>query len=129
MTNFYEKTSGVVQRAHKTLAHDVTVVNYEWDADAQTNEYADGAWVESSRETVSGTLRDASLDDVRNGPEGQELSADTVIFVAADVSPVRTGTDDESRATEFIDGRTNKTYEAVNVKNEGSLLRVLTYEV
>jgi len=127
--SFFDKTNDAMRKVHRQLARDFTVIQYEYDDDAVTNEYADGEWIESDRFTVKASIRDATLDNARTGPEGDEVTADNNIYVSADEVAVSIGTDDETRATEFVDPRTGAKYRAVNTKDEGSLLRILAYEV
>jgi hypothetical protein len=124
MSNVFDTAGRAIGRAHKRLAHDVEVINFEWDADAGENEYSDGDWVESSRTTVPGTMSQPGSIERDVGPGGSDSSWDITIYVPADDANVSDGQGDEERATEFIDSRTGDRYQAIAVFPQSSLLAV-----
>ncbi|NHX41387.1 MULTISPECIES: hypothetical protein [Haloarcula] len=129
MTSFYSQTTRTVQRVHDQVAHDFTVYQYDWDGSGGTNEYASGGdWTESSS-TVAGTIE--FPDDSRRtaGPDGDDVTVSVVIYMKPDDVDVELGTDDESRATEFVDTQTGSRYQTVTIRNQRSLLAIECTEI
>jgi len=126
--DFYQKTNKFARKAHSHLTREFTVYQYAFDSDGASNEYADGDWNESSS-TVQASIRSEPLRDDQTAADGDDVPADAEIFVSADAVAVSIGTDDESRATEFVDEQTGRRYKAMDYHDEGSLVSILCMEV
>jgi hypothetical protein len=124
MTSFYEQTTGGARRVHDSLSHEFTVTQYTWDNTGGSNAYADGGdWTESSS-TASGTIEFPDSATTTTGPDGDTVEIAATIYVQPDDVDVNLGVEDETRSTEFTDSKTGRQYEAVNVRDQTSLLAV-----
>jgi len=129
MTSFYSQTTRAVQRVHDQVAHDFTVVQYDWDESGGTNEYASGGdWTESSS-TAAGTIEYPDEPRRTAGPDGDDVTVSAVIYLKPDAVDVELGTDDETKPTEFVDTQTESRYQTVTVRNQRSLLAVECTEI
>ncbi|ELZ00766.1 hypothetical protein [Natrialba asiatica] len=124
--NLYRQTNRAVRRAHKSMARDVDVYNYEYDPTGDDNPYADGDWVETSStpNTVPATIRSNTQSEDESGPDGADIAGDMTIYVDPNDAEIEIGEGDETRATEFIDSATERRYKALDYHYQGSLFEV-----
>ncbi|AUX08915.1 hypothetical protein AArcSl_1284 [Halalkaliarchaeum desulfuricum] len=114
------------------LGRDFHVVNFEYDEEGGgDNPYADGDWVESDESplTVPATIDFGTQDETGGDGSGANVERDAVIYLQKDSAPVHPGTDDESRATEFVDLETGARYRAVSVEHQLHLTAVHVEEL
>ena len=98
------------------------ITNYEFDPDAGETPYADGDWVQTDDSPRSVTARiefpDTERERDTTGGDGASIEVDATIYVEADDVPVRNGTADEARATEFVNTQTGVRYRTVDVTRQ-----------
>lgn len=122
------RTVNTARRVFDEFTKQVTVVNFTYDDSAGSNAYADGDWVEDTQ-LVEATIRDADTSEKSKDAAGASVEHDTEVFVDPTEVDVTLGQEDETRATEFIEADTGRTYEAVGLHDESSLYRVECVEV
>lgn len=126
------QTSAAIGRVHRNLGHDIHLINFRYDPDAGGDiAYADGGFEETdtSPQIVQGRLERRDADEVGD-VSGTGVEAEETLYVLPDTD-VQLGhdTDDEARASEFVDTQTDTRYRAIDVTRQDDLLAVLVEEL
>ena len=130
--NIHSQVESAISRSHKNLSHEFEATNWEFDPDGGSNPYADGDWVATDDSPVS-ILATIEFPDARpqtsSSEAGDDVERDATIYLNPDDLDVDRGTDDESRATEFTDSRSGKTYRTIDVDHQAHLVAVHVEEI
>ena len=120
--NIGSQVEHALSRIQGQFGQGFDVINYEFDPDAGETAYADGDWVETDDSPSSVTARIEFPDVERQrdtaGGDGANVESDATIYVESDDVPVRRGTDDETRATEFVNTQTGVRYRTVDIVHQ-----------
>lgn len=120
--NIGNQVEHALSRIQGQFGQEFEITNYEFDPDAGDTPYADGDWVqtEASPRSVTGRIEfpDSGRERDTTGGDGASIEVDATIYVEADDVPVRNGTADETRATEFVNTQTGVRYRTVDVTHQ-----------
>lgn len=128
MNEPFTHVSRTIRRVHSKFAREFTVTQFSWDSTGGTNEYADGDWTETTF-TIEASIRQPRQSDSGSDAAGQETAHDMELWVNPQDVDVSLGNGENARPTWFTDSTTDRTYEAVGLHDEGSLLKVRVDEV
>ncbi len=119
-----------ISRAHNMLGRDFHVINFEYH-ESSDNPYADGDWVErdGTQVTVPATIDFGNHSRNNGGGSGVNVERDAVIYLQKDDYTIHPGTEDETRATEFVDVENDVRYRAASVEHQLHLTAVHVEEL
>lgn len=122
-----------ISRVQKSLGEEFHVTNFEYDESGGDNPYADGDWVETSDSPISVPTRveypDSGVDRTSADGAGASVETDATLHIESDAVTVHRGTDDETRATEFLNTATGVRYRTVNVTHKTYAVSVDVEEI
>lgn len=127
--NQWDRFSSAVRQLHDSFDHpDVEIYNYSDGYDPSTGkiDWGDPTLAATiSAEVVERTSTPEASEVV--GPEGQEENLDATVFLRDDEAPtIHEMGDDDTKPTEIVDPRTDKTYAVVDAFPEDNGLIRLT---
>lgn len=124
----WDRFDAAVRRVHDDLEfRNIDVTNFTRSLDGQQR----ATWTAVDEGTVTGEVAEPENPETSTSTGGTEATVDAEIWIRDDPSFMVTEMGDaDSKATEFADQLTGRTYAAVSVFDEGNgLLRIEAREV
>jgi len=131
--NYSAQIESTLERVNDALGREFRVHNFEYDESGGDNPYTDGEWVETDKSPTTVTTRleftDTNTSSSSADGSGTDVESDAVIYLEHGVVEVRDGTEDETRATEFVDTESNIRYRVEHIEHEDYLLATYVEEL
>ena len=131
--DYTAQIESTLSRVNRKLGREFEVHNFEYDESGGDNPYADGEWALADDSPTTVTTRLEFTDSITSSSSadgsGSDIESDAVIYLDHDVVEVRAGTEDETRATEFVDTEFDVSYSVEHIEHEEYQLAIYVEEL